>query len=34
MILGATQFLEHDEKEVAIESRVLGSVVSIDLEIA
>ncbi|OXG23734.1 FKBP12-rapamycin complex-associated protein [Cryptococcus neoformans Ze90-1] len=26
MILGATQFLEHDEKEVAIESRVLGSV--------
>ncbi|WVQ81658.1 hypothetical protein IAT38_003783 [Cryptococcus sp. DSM 104549] len=26
MVLGATQFLEHDEKEVAIESRVLGSV--------
>nr|ODN92931.1 atypical/PIKK/FRAP protein kinase [Cryptococcus depauperatus CBS 7855] len=26
IILGATQFLEHDEKEVAIESRVLGSV--------
>ena len=28
IILGATQFLEHDEKEVGIESRVLGDFVS------